>query len=195
MKKFLIIFISLILVIPINIYALEPEENKEIDNKRIEVTFRSIENNKISFRNGEEYITVSLKEINIPDEEMVNTMSYISSLLSTSSKIELEYDEQINDIIWVFYDNILLDDTLVSKGYTKAENIYYNSKYMDTLVESEKLAKQAEIGIWKKEEKIEQQEIEKKPVKKNFLNRLLGAIIDFIDGLLEKLLKFIEDML
>lgn len=71
--------------------------------------------------------------------------------------IRLEYENQIKTdkygrlLAWVFADDILVQQDLISKGYAKIDYIYGEYKYTNILEAAQEDAKKARIGLWSNE--------------------------------------------
>lgn len=228
MKK-LYVLIALLLIFPVSSYALTEEniiEEKESDLKIEVVTleecvdgdtarFRTSSNEVIKAR----FLAVDTPETVHPTKGVEpfgkDASNYTCTTLTNAKEIKLEYDNNSDEednygrkLVWVFVDNVLLQDSLVSNGYAEVAYLYDDYKYTSLLQDSEALAKVNKLGIWsiedsevddgentKVESTIEKKTDENKDFFDKLLDDLLGMIFDFIDELLEKLLKMIEDML
>ena len=79
-------------------------------------------------------------------------------LLSNAEVIRLEYEESNKTdkygrlLAWVFADDILIQQDLISKGYAKIDYIYGEYKYTNILEAAQEDAKNAEIGLWSSDE-------------------------------------------
>lgn len=146
---------------------------------------------------------------------------YTCNRLTNAKEIKLEYDgsagmtDKYGRILaWVFVDGELLQKQLVDIGYAKVAYLYGDYEYTEILQEIEEKSKLDKKGIWssestKKDEKDnvrneEAKSEEKKDdsiseEKKNFFKELidytLGKIFQYIDKLLERIVKFVESML
>lgn len=75
--------------------------------------------------------------------------------LTKAKKIEIEYDENSDKLdkyerhlVWVFVDDVLLQDLIIKNGLAEIDYLYGEYKYTNILKESEILAKQNNLGIW-----------------------------------------------
>lgn len=80
--------------------------------------------------------------------------NYTCSLLKKSKSIRLEYESEKTDkygrvLAWIFVDDKLLQEQLISKGYAKVAYLYGDYKYTNVLKSAEEKAKSSKIGIWK----------------------------------------------
>lgn len=133
---------------------------------------------------------------------------YTCTTLTNAKEIKLEYDQNSKEednygrkLVWVFTDGVLLQESLVSKGYAEVTYLYADYKYTSLLQDTEVVAKSNKVGIWSIEEEKEETKKRKetKEEEKDFfeslVDSLLGAVLNFINELLESILKFIENML
>lgn len=143
---------------------------------------------------------------------------YTCNRLTNAKEIKLEYDgssEKIDKygrtLAWVFVDGELLQRQLVDIGYAKVAYLYGDYEYTETLQEIEEQAKTSKKGIWSeenvekvddkkeneksKDEKDDSISEEKKSFFKELIDYTLGKIFQYIDKLLEKIVKFVESML
>ena len=75
--------------------------------------------------------------------------------LKSADKIEIEYDNNSDkkdkydrELVWIFTDNKLLQESLIEKGLAKVDYLYGDYKYTDLLLQKEKEAKNNKLGIW-----------------------------------------------
>ena len=190
MKK--IIFIILILLFPTFVYANSKEEVKLykcIDGDTIKVIYND---KKVKIR----LISIDTPEIN--ENYSIEAKNFTCNKLKSANKIEIEFDKNSKKkdkynryLAWVFYDDILLQNELVKKGYAEVKYLYDDYKYTDILKESKKIAQNKEKGIYskevnKKEEKNTKDNI-KKSVKK-FLSKLNANLNKLFTDILEEIL-------
>lgn len=155
MKKYLIIFLSIFMFIP-KVYAGE----------MIDVTLSScvdgdtavfiLNGEKVKFR----FLAIDTPEsvkTNSPVEFMGKEVSlYTCSTLTNASKIQIMYDDKGTKIdkygrslAWIYVDDILLQEDLVSKGYAEVAYVYYKYDFIENLCSRQKEAKNKSLGIWK----------------------------------------------
>ena len=217
MKKLLYLFLTVLLIFPISAYAISNDKNSDIDIEEVEtakqetVTLEEcVDVTTVKLRNSnDEIFKVKLLAIDeVEDEDLLTTAKqYVCNTLVDANKIIIEYDTNGKEedsygrkLVWLFTDDELLQNKLVVNGYATVNTIYDTYKYTSTLQDSEIIAKKNKVGKW--QEKKEQQADEIKEEKKNkkgffrsLFDNVLGAIVKFIDDILEKLLNLIEDML
>lgn len=80
---------------------------------------------------------------------------YTCNLLKNANTIELSYEENLSKadkygriLAWVFADQELVQEKLVSIGYAEVKYIYAKYSYLDKLYEVQEKAKEKKIGIW-----------------------------------------------
>lgn len=211
---------GLLLFTPIMSYAeeidKEEEQEKVVEEK---VTLEEcVDVNTAKFRtSSNSIIKVRFLALNIEDIDdgvssaetpiLKEAKEYTCTTLTKASEIKLVIDDNFKEedvygrtLAWVFVDDTLIQDSIIKSGYGKVDNLYSNSKYFSSLEESEKEAKNSQVGIWKKEDTTENTQTELKNTKKknsfqSFFDNLLASITSFIDDILENILNFIEDMI
>ncbi len=142
----------------INIYN---EDEKE----RIQVTYyASVDGDTAKFKLNDEIITVRFLGINTP--ETVSTTkgeepygkeasSYTKEKLENANKIEIEYDKNASEkdkydryLAWIWIDDNLLQEGLVTNGFAETYMLQNNYRYAGVLQLAEEKAKENKIGIW-----------------------------------------------
>ena len=125
---------------------------------------------------------------------------YTCDLLTNAKKIVLEYDSKSSKtdkydrhLVWVFVDDVLLQEELISKGFAQIDYVYGDYKYVEQLETVEEKAKNKKIGVWSEniEEKTSKKDDNKDEeivIKKSDLKSILNSI----HGILKKLLEIIE---
>lgn len=80
---------------------------------------------------------------------------YTCNLLTNANTIEISYEDNMSKkdkygrlLAWVFADNELVQEKLVSIGYAEVKYIYANYTYLSNLYKAEEEAKNKKIGIW-----------------------------------------------
>jgi len=81
---------------------------------------------------------------------------YTCNALETAKTIEIEYDKNSNktdlydrDLVWIFVDDILLQDKLINEGLAEVAYLYGDYKYTDILKTSLLKAQINKVGMWK----------------------------------------------
>ncbi|MDD2391385.1 MAG: thermonuclease family protein [Bacilli bacterium] len=100
---------------------------------------------------------------------------YTCDRIKNASIIKLEYDDnsELYDkykrvLAWIWVDDVLLQEELISLGYAKVEYIYGDYKYLNNLYSLEKSAKESNLGLWNTIYSVEF-EIDKKIITKKVL--------------------------
>lgn len=151
MKK-KILFFLIIVLIPFNIKANDRQIvslNKCVDG---DTAWFNLNGEKIKTR----FLAINTPESTISIEQYGKEASlYTCSALKEASLIEIEYDTNSlkfdkydRHLVWVFIDNLLLQDILVKEGYAEMKYIYGDYKYLEILNESQTLAKNKKLNIW-----------------------------------------------
>lgn len=228
MKKFLYLFMSLLVLFPVSSYAKEEEtkeENEvEVVNTEIVTLEACVDGDTAKFRTkDDEVIKARFLAVDTPEtvhptkgEEPYGKQAsnYTCESLTNAKEIKLEYDKNSDEednygrkLVWVFVDDILLQESLVSNGYAEVAYLYDDYKYADLLKDTQEVAKVSKVGIWSTNKEVKEdtstildevkEKVEKK--KKGFINKflddLLATIFDYINDLLDNILKSIENML
>lgn len=227
MKK---LYCILMIVLLLNPVLCKAEEIKESENgltepteikEEIVVLEACVDGDTAKFKKStSEVISARFLAVDTPEtvhptqgEEAYgkDASEYTCNLLTNAKEIKLEYDENSDEedkygrkLVWVFVDGVLLQESLISKGYAEVSYLYDDYKYTSLLQDAEAVAKVNKVGMWSLENKEIEEKKDKKETKvkkkeKSFIDKLvddlLATITDFLNDLLEKLLKSIEDML
>lgn len=161
MKKFLLI-VTIFLSFLVNVNAENVEE-------RVKVSFyECIDGDTAKFKMNEKIIKVRFLAIDTPETSHPTkgaqaygkeSSSFTCEKLKNSNKIEIEFDKgsDIKDkydryLAWVWIDDVLMQDLIISEGFGKVAYIYGDYKYTSLLEEHENIAKNEKIGIWSDEE-------------------------------------------
>ena len=200
MKKTIYLLVGIVLFsLNIGVYA----EQKEVTLKKCVDgdTARFIMNGKeIKAR----FLAIDTPESvhpTIEDEAFGKEASeYTCDLLTKAEKIVLEFDPKSSKtdkydrhLVWVFVDDVLLQEELISKGFAQIDYVYGDYKYVEQLETVEEKAKNKKIGVWSEniEEKTSKKDDNKDEeivIKKSDLKSILNSI----HGILKKLLEIIE---
>lgn len=203
MKKLTIILLVLtFMLFPIRVLAAGSTSD--------EVTLSNcVDGNSVRFMRGlteikVKFIGIESEEKIIDDEtDEINesfVKDYVCSLFKSAKKIKIEYepnaereDKYGRIQAWVYVDNVLLQEDLVKQGYAKV--MYLQDDYLHAmdLKNAQAFAKENKAGIWKNEpDKEEEKPVEKEEKKsKGFLD----TILDFIGGIFDAIIKFIDDLI
>ena len=101
---------------------------------------------------------------------------YTCKKIKEAKKIILEIDEDSEEkdkydryLVWIFVDDILLQEKLVSKGLASVAYLYGNYKYTEKLEKAEQIAQENNLGIWNIDfnEQVEEDENNNTDIKEN----------------------------
>lgn len=147
-----------------------------IDNSnttKIEVKYsESVDGDTAKFElNGEE-VVVRFLGIDTPEtvhptkgEEPYGkeASNYTKQKLENADKIEIEYDDNASEtdkyereLVWVWVDDTLLQEELISNGLARTYMLQDNYKYAWILQENEEKAQEEKVGIWSEEAKTQE---------------------------------------
>jgi micrococcal nuclease len=207
LKKIALITLML-LMIPNICFAEDKKEDEVKFSNCVDSTsarfILGVEEVKVKFigiETGEFIVSDDLDETNGK-----TVAEYVCSLLKEAKKIKLEYEPKIKEKdkfgrinAWVFVDDVLLEENLVSIGAAKVAYLYDDYKYNDVLITKEKEAKDKGIGIWK--EKVtktipdEEEVIDDNPKEEGLLNSIGNFFKDVFDGIIGFFNGIVEDIL
>lgn len=151
-----------------NVTTLEELSNNNQETEIIEVKYsEGVDGDTAKFDMNGEIIKVRFLAIDTPEsvhptKEVqaygVEASNFTKEKLKNAKTIELEFDNNSDKtdkygryLAWIWVDGELLQDLLVKEGLAKVAYLYADYKYTSLLQESEKVAKEAKIGIWKDE--------------------------------------------
>ncbi len=194
MKKniLLILVAGVMLITPVHVNAA---------NNKDEVTLaKCVDGDTARFNiNGEvkstRFIAIDTPESVHPKKKVEpygkEASNYTCNKLKNAKKIVLEYDENSTKtdkydriIAWVFVDDELLQEDLVSKGYAKVAYLYGDYKYTTQLKEKEQIAKNKKLRIWSSNTNTNDTTSEE-----------TDELVEILKKIAKKLLKKIENML
>lgn len=216
-KKFLKVFILLIMIFPFSVLAQDVVKN---ENEMIVTLEKCIDGDTATFKDtsGNTYKTrflaIDTPETVHPKKEVEaygkEASTYTCDTLTNAKEIKLELDPGSDKedkygrlLAWVFTDGVLLQNSLVEKGLAEVSYLYGDYKYTETIQETEKVAKEKEIGIWSNSTSIkttdDKDKKEEKHEKKGFVEKivddLLAKTFDYINELLDNIASYIENVL
>lgn len=148
MKKLLII----LFIFPLIVFA----------NEKKQVTLeKCVDGDTAYFKLDNEIIKTRFLAIDTPEstnkieEYGKEASNYTCNKLSTSTKIEIKYDNNSTkkdkynrDLVWVYVDDSLLQKELVSNGLAEVKYIYGDYEYVEELKSAEKDAQNNKLNIW-----------------------------------------------
>ena len=140
---------------------------------KIEVKYsKSVDGDTAKFELDGKEITVRFLGIDTPEtvhptkgEEPYGkeASNYTKEKLENAYKIEIEYDENASEtdkyerpLVWVWVDDTLLQEELISNGLARTYMLQDNYKYAWMLQENEEKAKEEKVGIWSEEAKTQE---------------------------------------
>lgn len=152
----------------LNITTFEELSKNNDETERVTVKFNEgVDGDTAKFdMNGEiikvRFLAVDTPESVHPTKEIqaygVEASDFTKEKLKNAKTIELEFDNNSDKtdkygryLAWIWVDGELLQDLLVKEGLAKVAYLYADYKYTNILQESEKIAKEDKIGIWKDE--------------------------------------------
>ena len=201
--------------------TLEELSKNNQETEKVEVKFvDSVDGDTAQFNmNGEKikvrFLAVDTPESVHPTKEVqvygVEASNFTKDKLKNAKKIELEFDNNSDKtdkygryLAWIWVDGELLQNLLIKEGLGKVAYLYADYKYTNILQETEKVAKEEKIGIWKDEIATEYSEdgnfIEKEETENNiessqeresinYVQETIGFLILIIIGILIKYVK------
>ena len=134
-------------------------------NSKFKVTLDScIDGDTARFVIKDEVKTVRFLSINTPEiahDDVIGepfgeeASTFTCKMLTNASVIKLQYDSKSDKedkygrvLAWVFVDDELLQEKLVSEGLAEVKYVYKDYKYSSHLKDIELEAKKNELGIW-----------------------------------------------
>lgn len=203
-KKIYFLTVFLLFIFPINVFAESINESDKV------TLSKCVDENSARFMLGENEIKVkflgidSATSVTSFKEDEINGSSvseYVCSVLENAKEIKIEYDPKSDRedkygrlLVWVYIDDVLLQENLVKQGYAKVAYLYDDYTYNNKIKEAEKYAKANKLGIWKEEEKVvDTNVVQEEKTKKN--DNIFDTILNFINEIFEKFLKFIDDLI
>lgn len=205
-----------------NVTTLENLLKNNQETERIEVKYsEGVDGDTAKFdMNGEiikvRFLAVDTPESVHPTKEVqaygVEASDFTKEKLKNAKTIELEFDNNSDKtdkygryLAWIWVDGELLQDLLVKEGLAKVAYLYADYKYTNILEESEKIAKEAKIRIWKdeasneyseKENFVDVEEIENNSIQPNekqkdtnYIREILLTIVLIVIAAIVKLIK------
>lgn len=136
-----------------------------IEAKTITVKFNDcVDGDTAKFTYKDEVITARFLAVDTPEtkhptkgEEPYGkeASEFTCNALKEANEIKLEFDDNSDEkdkydryLVWVFVDDKLLQEDLISNGLAKVAYLYDDYKYTPQLQKLEKTAKKNKIGIW-----------------------------------------------
>ncbi len=205
MKKVLMFIMFFSILLPVKIYAEETKSDTVYLNN-------CVDGNSARFMLGLHEIKV--KFIAVESDEIIKDdktdeinesfiSDYVCEMLKSAKKIRIEYepnaqreDKYGRIQAWVFVDDVLLQEDLVSIGYARVMYLNDNYLYADKLKEAQSNAKKMNLGIWKQDkEEMTPSDAKEEIVEEKKSKGFFETIIDFFKDLFKGLLSFIDDLI
>ncbi len=156
MKK--IILFCFLLLVPISFVNADKKEVTTTEIVTKETV--SLENcnsiDQIWLNKDGEVIRVGLLAYDMGDTSINKEIQeYTCNKLKNATKIEIEHDKNYiekdkynRDMVWLYVDNVLLQEDLLSNGYGMVNYVKDNYSYIDNLCSKEASAIKNKKGIW-----------------------------------------------
>lgn len=203
-KKF--ILVMLLCLVPVNVFAITPGTKTET------VVFnKCVDGDTARFMRGTTEIKARFLAIDTPetvhpskDVEAFGkeASDYTCERLKNAKKIVLEYDPKSDEkdkydryLVWVYVDDVLLQNELIEMGYAKVAYLYGDYLYTDKLKDSEEKAKNEKTGLWGLTAVSEKEEEEEEIEVTDANEGLIEIILNFFAELFDKLLGFIDNII
>ena len=207
MKKKISYFIItvLLMLVTVNVYAVKKEVKllKCVDGDTARF---SLNNEEIKAR----FLGIDTPESVHPTKSEQaygkEASTYTCNKLKNAKKIYIEYDSKSaktdkydRHLVWVYVDDVFLQEDLISKGYAKVAYLYGKYDHVDELKEAEEKAKSKKLRIWSDEAQEEQtttksNNTKKTTKKKKSDDTSLSSIITSFFEILNKLIETIENL-
>ena len=147
MKKFLLVLILSFILFP-QAYAEEVDTKIEVELVKCD----SISNIWVNVSNEAKRIHLLALEVDSgPLDNKIN--EYVCTTLESATKIEIEYDIETTDkynreLVYLYYDDNLLQEKLLNIGYGQVNNVQDNYKFLQEFCDIQKQAITKSLGIW-----------------------------------------------
>ncbi len=149
MKKLLVIMPLILMVLPIHVYGSGLKFSRCIDGD----TFEALLNDElIKVR----LLAIDTPELNTDEYFSLEAADYTCKLIS-EHELTFEYDNESDQLdkygrhlMWVYVDDMLLQELIISDGYGYVAYLYGDYKYTDLLLEAEEDAIKNGLNIHKK---------------------------------------------
>lgn len=154
MKKIIFFCISLIFLMP-NVKAEPAIPNGNPPSEKIPATLVKCDSiSNVWLKYNDEVKRIHLIAYDSEDGALNKEINdYFCKVLTEANKIEIEYDIESTDkynreLIFVYVNDILIQENLISKGYGQVNFVKGNYKHLDELCTVQKNAIIEGIGIW-----------------------------------------------
>jgi len=106
--------------------------------------------------------------------------TFTCNTLTKAKKIEIQYDENSNktdkynrDLVWIWVDDVLLQETLLKEGLAEVKYLYGDYAYTPHLQEVEAEAKASKIKIWSGENQTNIEKDDEKTAENSYKDDLI----------------------
>ena len=167
----LIVLICAIIVgyykVDINHYIDKTSDNLQLNdssNTKEVKLIKCIDGDTVKLLIDDKAVKVRLLAIDTPEikhpkkseESYAKTASiHTCDSLTNAKKITISYEKNIfkqdkykRDLVWLYADDKLVQEELISQGLARVRYIYGKYKYTEKLLKIEKEAKEKQVGIW-----------------------------------------------
>ncbi len=204
MKKVLILIMIFSIFLPVKTNANETKSDTVSLNNCVDASsarfMLGLHEIKVKFIAIESDEIIKDDETDEINENLVS--DYVCEMLKSAKQIKIEYepkapkeDKYGRIQAWVFVDNVLLQEDLVSIGYAKIMYMEDDYLYANKLKEAQNKAKEMNLGIWKDKKEEENHVEPEKTIKEEKPKGFFESIIDFFKNLFKSLLSFIDDLI
>ncbi len=204
MKKLISIIMILSIILPIKTYAKDTISDEvklnscvDADSARFMLGVGEIKVRFLGIDASEKIVDDETDEIN---ESLIS--DYVCEALTQAKKIKIEYDPKAPREdkygrlqVWVYVDDILLQEDLVKLGYAKMMYLEDDYLYANELKSAQRSAREKGLGIWKNKpnEKEPEEEIQEEEEEKS--KSFIQVIIDFFADIFNGIISFIDDLI
>ena len=105
---------------------------------------------------SKKYRFLSVDSYELDTDYGIIAKDYVCDLLTNAKEIKIEYDivgkirdKYERELVWVYVDDELIQEKILSKGYARIKYVYANYKYLENLILIEDKAIKEKLGIWK----------------------------------------------
>ncbi len=159
-----IIVIALVLTFFVMYFNSKVDIRPSKDANEVEL-YKCVDGDTAWFKIDENIYKVRFLAIDAPESnEKIEyygkqASSYTCKILSEADTIKLEKDDNSDEkdrygryLMWIFVDDILLQEDLVLNGYAEVKYVKGDYKYLDELYSAQKKAKTFNKGMWSNNE-------------------------------------------
>lgn len=159
MKKVVLFFLCMFLIcFSVNADKIDVTLNACVDG---DTAWFNLNGEKTKFR----FLGIDTPESVHPKKQVEmygkDASEYTCNLLMNANKIQIEYDEESaktdkynRHLAWIWIDDILLEQSLISIGYAQVAYIYGDYKHVEDLCLEQENAISNKYGIWAKDREV-----------------------------------------